>query len=275
MPFALTARLVLAFAVVMGVASAQTTTATPSAAELTRLYVQQAEDGQDEKQNYTFLIHAHNLTYRNGRVTNDSTSDSEQVFIGGLPYIRRLAKDGKPLVGKDLKHENELYEKAVKERGGLTEEDRMKATNMKKTGITFLPRDHFVSDFHQEILGHALVDGHDCILLDLTPLSKSEPDQLQLHIRLSIESTTFKLVEYRVETLGQIGNFVKGSVFEERDFYMDKVWLPVSSKIDALVGEGDTSRTVHFVDTDEFTHYRRFRTSATIHDAPPEAMTPQ
>ena len=151
----------------------------------------------------------------------------------------------------------------------------MKATNMKKTGITFLPRDHFVSDFHQEILGHALVDGHDCILLDLTPLSKSEPDQLQLHIRLSIESTTFKLVEYRVETLGQIGNFVKGSVFEERDFYMDKVWLPVSSKIDALVGEGDTSRTVHFIDTDEFTHYRRFRTSATIHDAPPEAMTPQ
>jgi len=266
----------LALVAATSLASGQAPDATPSAAELTRLYVQHADAEPDETQNYTFLIHAHHVTYVLGRQTNDNTEDSEQIFIGGQPYVRRLALNEKPLHGNDLKQENDLYDKAVKDRAGLTEVDRLKAGKLPTVGITFLPRNHFVSDFRQEILGHELVDGHDCIILDLTPLYPDGPQELQLHIRLSLEAKTLELVQYCVQVLGQVGSFGKGSAFERRDICLENVWLPVFSKIDAIVGPPSGSRNPHHVDTEDFTNYRRFTVSSTIHQVPPnESQPPQ
>jgi len=279
-PLNLLARCLIPVLLGAAAASGQTPAAAPSAAELTRLYVAHAKSMSEEQRDFTFLFHAHSLKYVDGRLSRDTTGDYERIYIGGSPYGRLLARDGKPLSGKDLKRETQLYEQAVRAHAGLSPQDpnlqqiRDKEADTKKVFIDFQQTAHFVSDFRQEILGHETLDGHDCFILDLTPLRADGPVALRLHLRLSLESKTLDLMDLKGESLAPITAFSKGTAYELRQTYQDGVVVPLFYKLDTVIGLTDKSDGAHYISSADYTNYHRVTPASTPGKLPTDQSPP-
>jgi hypothetical protein len=69
-----------------------------------------------QQANYTFLDTEHDLSYIDGKRNEEKTTVSETIELEGMRYTRKLQIDGKPLTGKALAHEQQLYDEAIKER---------------------------------------------------------------------------------------------------------------------------------------------------------------
>ncbi|MFC6644013.1 hypothetical protein ACFQBQ_18400 [Granulicella cerasi] len=144
---------------------------TPDARELLKQASVHAADSTAPEQSFTYTILHRDLNYIKGKLTADHTYTSEQIFIGGLPYIRRLEIDGQPLIGKALERENALYDQAVKERTGLNEAERSRRNPPKHSAsVQSLSLEEELTNFKIEIAGHEQVSGTECTVLDLTPL---------------------------------------------------------------------------------------------------------
>ena len=85
-------------------------------AQLADLAAERIHAASQRLQDYIYYDTEHNQNYIDGALVVDHTTVSESIFIGGLPYLRKLSVDGHPLAGKDLAQENKLYDNAVKER---------------------------------------------------------------------------------------------------------------------------------------------------------------
>ena len=241
-----------------------------SPADLTRAFVQHQASAPDNQQYYTFLILHHDLNYIHNKLTNDQSYQSEQVFLAGLPYIHRLERNGKPLQGKELQHEDELYAKTLKERTGLTDEVRRNLLHAKSRTVQAYPLDHLTSDFHPEITGHPVVDGYPGFLLDLTPINPDAPPALQRHVLLTLDATNLNVLESRTELLAPDNGFPKGTVIDFRNAYLNGVLLPTSTTFDSTlqVKHFLITTPIHDISTDTFTHYRRFTTTVTLKSTP-------
>ncbi len=237
-----------------------------SAADLTHAFVQHAKSASGNQQDYTFLILHRDLNYIHGIRTSDQTYLYEQVFIGGMPYVHLLEHNGKPLKGKLLAHENELYAKTLKDRTGLTPDVRNKLAHANYHTIQAYALDQLESQFRPAITGHPTVDGHPTILLDLTPLHPDAPPALQRHILLTLDASNLNVLQSHVETLASDNNFSKGSVFELHNAYINGVLLPAFISADTIVPVKHMLITanIHVIGTDEFSNYRRFTTSVTL-----------
>jgi hypothetical protein len=236
-----------------------------SPADLTHAFVQHAQSAPDNQQNYTFLILHRDLNYIHGKLSDDQSHKSEQVFIGGLPYIHRLEHNGKPLKGKELQHEDELYAKTLQERTGLTDEVRRKLLHAKSRSVLAYPLDQLESQFHPEITGHPTVDGHPSILLEFTPLHPDAPPALQRHILLTLDAANLNILQSHTEFLAPDNGFSKNTVIEFRNTYISGVLLPAFISFDTTlpITHFFITMDVHDISTDEFSNYRRFTTTVT------------
>jgi hypothetical protein len=237
-----------------------------SAAELTHAFVQRANSSSDDRQRYTFFILHHDLNYVHGIRTGEDTYKSEQIYIGGLPYVHRLEHNGKPLKGKELEHEDELYQKTLQERTGLTDDVRRKLLKQNTRSIQDYPADQLESEFHPEITGHPVIEGHPCILLDLTPLHPDAPPPLQRHILLTLDASNLNVLQTRIEILATDNGFRKGTVIENRNSYLNGVLMLASDSIDTTTDLKwhFIPFTLHLIGTDEYSNYRRFTTTVTL-----------
>ena len=237
-----------------------------SPTDLTHAFVQHAKSVPDNQQDYTFFILHHNLNYIHGKLSDDQSYKSEQVFIGGLPYVHRLEHNGKPLQGKELQHEDELYAKTLQERTGLTDEVRRKLAHAKSYSVQAYSLDQLESQFLPRITGHPSVDGHPAILLDLTPLHPDAPPPLQRHILLTLDAANLNALESHIEFLALDNGFSKGTLFDFRNTYVNGVLLPLSTSFDTTlpIKHFFVTLDVHDISTDTFSNYRRFTTSVTL-----------
>ncbi len=247
-----------------------------SPAALTHAFVQHQTSAPDSQQDYTFLILHRDLNYIRNKLTDDQSYKSEQVFIAGLPYVHRLEHNGKPLQGKELQHEDELYAKTLRERTGLTDEVRRNLLHAKSRTVQAYPLDRLTADFHPEVAGHPTIDGHPAILLDLTPLHPDAPPALRRHILLTLDAANLNVLESRTELLAADNGFPKGTIIDFRNAYLNDVLLPTSTTFDTTVRVTRflISANVHAISTDTFTHYRRFTATVTLKSTPdPDAPT--
>lgn len=238
-----------------------------SPADLTHAFVQHETSAPNNQHAYTFLILHRDLNYVHGIRTGDDTYKSEMIYIGGLPYVHRIEHNGKPLRGKELEHENQLYDKTLRERTGLTDEVRSKLLNQKTHSVQSLPPlDQLESQFRPQIAGHPTLDGHPSILLDLTPLHPDAPPPLQRHILLTLDASNLNILQSHVELLATDNGFRKGTLFETRNSYVNGVLLPASTSADTTINLKwhFIPFTLHLIGTDEFSSYRRFTTSVTL-----------
>lgn len=291
-------RLIIAALLCTATAQAQqpTFTLASSADDLTRAWVEHATATKTAhpEQNYTYLILHRDLNYIHGQLTADNTQKSEQIFIGGLPYIRRLERNGKPLTGKDLQRETDLYDKTVRERTGLTESLRDKLSYAKVFSTTNIPVEHVQDDFRHEIVAREVIDGHECLVLEFTLLHADAPPTLQRHIRLSIDTENLNVLHAWVQWLAEDNTVGKGSISDIHFVYIDGVLLPSRSVFDTTIQQNPRDILafntysalgvkallhkhqkvgLHIIGSDDFSNYRRFNASVTISptDIPPPA----
>jgi hypothetical protein len=223
-------------------------------------------------QDYIYLDTEHNQNYIDGALVVDHTTVSESIFIGGLPYLRKLSVDGHPLAGKDLAQENKLYDNAVKERTSLNEETRarlMKHDIGKKTDDL----DHLASRFNVIIAGHQVLDDHDCLVIDATPIRGTTDPDLQRHIQIAIDPTTKNVINVRIEYLADDNGFDRGTLLETRYHLLGgTIALPYEQTFDSVVQVPQLlNKKIHVVKTHTYSNYRKFRATVTIEsvDGPP------
>jgi hypothetical protein len=263
----------LAFCV--GIANAQTRSLEPSADSLLQDYATATHSQAPALANYTFQILHTDTTYVENKRTAKSSYVAEQIYIAGQPYIRRLAQNGKPLAGKALQRESELYDQAVKERSGLTDPLRWKQAHLQTTSFTFIPDDQILQDhFVRTVTGRDVVDGHECWVLDLRPSAPNVPTNLQRHIRLWIDHAEHKLVRDWAEYLTDDASIHKGTNIATSYAYIQGDILPSGSRTELFAAEKIDSHTldIHIVSTDQYSNFKRFRTTVTLspaHEATP------
>jgi hypothetical protein len=237
-----------------------------SPADLTHAFVQHQASAPDSQQDYTFFILHRDLNYIHGKLSDDQSYKSEQVFIAGVPYVHRLERNGKPLQGKELQQENELYAKTLQERTGLTDEVRRNLLHAKARTVQTYPLDQLESQFHPQITGHPNVDGHPSILLDLTPLHPDAHPSLQRHILLTLDAANRNILQSHTQFLAPDNGFSKGTVIEFHNAYLNGVLLPTATTFDSTlqVKRFLIPIDVHDISTDTYTNYRRFTATVTL-----------
>jgi hypothetical protein len=227
-------------------------------------------------QDYIYIDTEHNQNYIDGALVVDHTTVSESIFIGGLPYLRKLSVDGHPLAGKDLAQENKLYDNAVKERTSLNEETRarlMKHDIGKKTDDL----DHLATRFNVMIAGHQVLDDHDCLIIDAIPIRGTTDPDLQRHIQIAIDMATRNVINLRIEYLADDNGFDRGTLLETRYHLLGgTIALPYQQTFDSVVQVPQLlNKKIHVIKTHTYSNYRKFRATVTIEnvDGPPPPET--
>ncbi len=214
---------------------------------------------------YTYVETEHNQNFIDGQLEVDHTTVTENIFIHGLPYMRKTAVDGKPLEGKDLKRETALYEDAVKKRTALDEAAR---ANLERHALRSSSRTDLgklSTNFQLDILGHETVDGHDCVILDATPKPESTAAENARHIRMDIDANTLDVLDIRFEFLADDNGFSKGSILDTHYTVLDGVPLASSQTWDTTVHFKELLNKAIRVHRDiTWTNYRRFHATVTI-----------
>ena len=224
---------------------------------------------------YTFLKTDQVQDIIDGKLVVDHTTEYESLFIGGLPYLRRVAYDGQPLSEKDQKAEQKLYDKAVKDRTGLSPATRLAlAKHASKDAILNYNRVPF--DFDLKLDGHITVDGIDCVVLDALPLPSTTAPAQQIHLRLAIDPASFQVLDIHKEFLAANNGFGEGTVVEARYELHDGDPLLAEQTLDTVVRFKELlNRPIHVHQVTKYTNYRRFRATVTIeavHELPPDEV---
>jgi hypothetical protein len=236
---------------------------TMSATDLAREAAYRLHESSQQEEHYTYLITERNQNFINGMKVVDRTTGTENIFIGGQPYLHKISEDGKPLTGKALLAEEKLYTQALHDHTALTNEARARAMNHATRGFSN-NIDRLADDFVVKLDGHQDIDGHDCVMLDATP-KDGAPPQLQRHIRLAIDAKSHAVLDFRMELLAADNEFSKGSVIQTRYHEINGVVLPYEQTFDTVATFKELVNTpiqVHRVRT--FTNYRRFKSTVTI-----------
>jgi hypothetical protein len=245
-------------------------------AQLADLAAERIRASSQRLQDYIYYDTEHNQNYIDGALVVDHTTVSESIFIGGLPYLRKLSVDGHPLAGKELAQENKLYDNAVKERTSLNEDTRarlMKHDIGKKTDDL----DHLASRFNVQVPGEQRLDNHDCIVIDATPIRGTTDPDLQRHIQIAIDTVTHNVINVRIEYLADDNGFDRGTLLETRYHLLSgAVALPYQQTFDSVVQVPQLlNKKIHVVKTHTYSNYRKFRATVTIEsvDGPPPPET--
>jgi hypothetical protein len=241
-----------------------------SAPDLLRAYLQHVSTAPDQSQRYTYVILHRDQNFVHSKLTSEDTYQSELTYIAGLPYTHRLMHNGKPLQGKELQQEDDLYAKTVKERSGLSDDLRRSLLRAKSRTVETFSNDHLLADFHPEITGHPTFDGHPALLLDLTPINPNVPPALQRHILLTLDAANLNVLQSRVEFLAPDTGFSQGTVIVDRLTYINGTLLPAQISVDTTVEAKHLLHTeaIHLIATDTFSNYRRFTTTVTLKSTP-------
>jgi hypothetical protein len=216
-----------------------------------------------EKYTYTEAEHIQNFI--DGKLQVDHTTVTENIFIHGLPYMRKVSVDGEVLTGKDLKRENALYEDAVKKRTALDEAAR---ANMQRHAFRSSSRtdlDHLADNFVLSIQGHETIDGLDCIILDATPKPDNTSTANARHIRMHIETRDLVVINIRIEFLADDNGFAKGSVLDTHYTMLNGVPLASRQTWDTTVTFKELLNKAIGIHRDiTYSDYKRFHATVTI-----------
>jgi len=140
---------------------------------LERMQVKRAANSKLAMQ-YTSEELYHNLNFdKHGKTTVDESAKFENLFVGGLPYRRQTAKNGKPLTGKDAEKEEQRYEKAIKDRKAMTM--ATKRLSLHRTFNIAMPINYLTKLFDNRVVRTETLDGREMLVVESTPRQDVQP----------------------------------------------------------------------------------------------------
>ena len=210
---------------------------------------------------YTFLDTEHDVTH-GGIFPSHHTTVSETIALLGTQYTKRLSYDGKPLQGKDLEHEQALYEEAIRQRQTVGD------VKAKQPGYfqhrTAGVRDRLLTDFDVRKAGDQVQDGRPCVLLVFEPRAGAVPAP-NSRVTWWVDSSSHEVLREERVLLAMDDKLEPGSSFSVSWMPVDGVMLVHDSKQNlAWVEPAMKNMHIHLIATHTYTNYRKFRTSATI-----------
>jgi hypothetical protein len=142
---------------------------------LERMHASQQRNAKLAEQ-YTSDEFWHNVNYdKNGKKTVDESAKYENVFVEGLPYRKKVEVNGKPLSGKAAQEEEKRYEKAVKERRGMSIAQKRHWYHGEFGYSYSLPMCCLSKLFDNRIVRHETIGGRDTIVVESTPKLDAKP----------------------------------------------------------------------------------------------------
>jgi outer membrane lipoprotein-sorting protein len=139
---------------------------------------------------YTSVMFWHNRNFnKSGKTTVDESAKYENVFVEGLPYSRKVEKNGKPLTGKDADWEQKRYDKAVEERKKMSLNEKRHSLH-----VTFhfsLPISYLTTLFDNRALRRETIDGRETLVVESTPRADAKPQDKEAKTALDWKQTTW------------------------------------------------------------------------------------
>jgi hypothetical protein len=229
-----------------------------------RLAVEKFEKGQESKTRFTYLQLNHTQNFNEkGKKTVDYTQLFEVTYLADLEYLRLLEVNGKALSGKALAAEQKRYDDAVRERSALDGFARAKIQHQKMldAGVNF---SDLLTKYRSSAADRVSMDGCDCAVIDLVPLSA----EAKRHYRLWIDPKTSDVHRLDFEQLADEREILTGGTGTVTYQYLEGVPLVIHSHFDfrALLN----SQTTRVVADHTYSRFRRFSVTTTILPVAPE-----
>lgn len=168
---------------------------------------------------YTSVMFWHNRNFdKNGKTTVDESAKYENVFVEGLPYSRKVEKNGKPLTGKDADWEQKRYDKAVEERKKMSLDEKRHSFH-----VTFhfsLPLSYLTTLFDNRALRRETIDGRQALVVESTPRAGAKPQDKEARTALEWKQTTWidlqdeMPVRFIAEKLNDENHELKGTIIQ-------------------------------------------------------------
>jgi hypothetical protein len=253
-----------------------------SAEQMQRLFQVVAEKdlaNQKQVRDYTYIARqVQNKLDGKGQTKSTEVKTYEVLAIYGEQVQRLIAKDDKPLEGKEAAKEEEKIQKMIDKRKNESEQDRRKREEKelkeREDGRKFVRE---VADaYHFTMLGSELVGGREAWVFQGEPRPGFEPHMKEskflskFHGRVWIDKSDLQMAKLDVEALDTVSvgwvlaRVHKGTRFMiEQTRVNEEVWLPryLTFKVDARVALVKGFK----VDGEEtFRDYRKFRTTSKI-----------
>jgi hypothetical protein len=233
--------------------------------ELLRRAVDKYETAKASKTRFTYLelIHTKNFNEK-GKQTVNYSELFDVTYIADLEYSRLLEVNGKPLSGKALEDEQKRYDDAVRERSALDGRARAKIQHQRLLDAGIHVRD-LLTDYRNTLVGRDMIEGCDCVLVDLTPVSQTA----RKHYRLWLDPETQEIRRLDFDQLADEGDLQKGGAGTKSFQYIDGIPLMVRSHFDGKAFLAN--KLVRVVSDHECSRFRKFSVTTTI--IPAEAVT--
>jgi hypothetical protein len=247
--------------------------------DLFRIVADKDDLNQKLERDYTYVDReVQNKLDGKGQNKSTEVKTYEILEIYGEQVRRLIAKDDKPLDGKDTQKEDEKVQKIIDKRKNESDSDRRKREEKqekeREEDRKFV---HEIADaYNFTLVGSEAVGGREAWVIDGEPRPGFEPHMKDAKFlckfrgRVWIDKGDLQLAKMDVEAIDTvslgwvIARVHKGTRFMlEQTRVNDEVWLPrkISFKIDARVA---LLKGFNIDGEDTFREYKKFRTSSKI-----------
>ena len=253
-----------------------------SADQMHRLFQVVAEkdlENQKQVKNYTYIAReVENKLDGKGETKSTEIKTYEILEIYGEPVRRLIAKDDKPLEGKEAAKEEEKIQKIIDKRKNESEKDREKReereARQREDDRKYVREIADAYDF--TLLGTEPVGGREAWVFQGEPHPGFEPHMKEskfltkFHGRVWIDKTDLQMSKLDVEAIDNVSvgwvlaRIHKGARFVlEQTRVNDEVWLPryLSFKVDARLA---LVKGFKLDGEESFRDYKKFRTASRI-----------
>lgn len=253
-----------------------------SAEQMHRLFQIVAEkdlENQKQVKEYTYIARqVENKLDGKGQTKSTEVKTYEILEIYGEPVERLIAKDDKPLDGKDAAKEEEKIQKIIDKRKNESEKDRQKREEKeakeREDNRKYVREIADAYDF--TLLGTESVEGREAWVFQGEPHPGFEPHMkgskflTKFHGRVWIDKADLQMSKLDVEAIDNVSvGWVLARIHRGARFMLeqtrvnDEVWLPkfLTFKVDARLA---LVKGFKMDGEESFRDYKKFRTSSRI-----------
>jgi hypothetical protein len=251
----------------------QSTHADASTSELISKAVANYSANKQQADAFTYDELWRNQDFEHGKLKADRSAQFESIFIDDLPYLRKVAENGKPLTGNAARQEQEKYEEAVKARQGMTLQQ--KQGEMQVNSLAFPIHLHLIPTLYtNQVVGTDTLNGRPAVHIDCVPLTgivpknEEESQALSVHLQIWIDVQDQIISRFDGELIRPMNGMLPGSAASATYAPVDGVWLPSHSNVR---GELKPGKSIVSFDTDlTYSDFQKFSVDVRVFDGTSE-----
>jgi len=232
-------------------------------------------DNFSHQRNYTYQEHEQDLQLdAKGSVTKTESETNEIMILGGRPYQKLIARDGKPLSENDARKEAEKMDRELAKREHMSDSERAQLEKKRAENRKFLRELPEAFDF--KLLGEEDVSGEPAWVIEADPKPDFRPRTMQAKMlakvrgKVWVDKGEYQWVKADAEVLDPISVGLAlfrispgGQIHFEQTRVNDEVWLPahVQIRADARLAYVKKMRTEIDI---TYRDYKKFQTESKV-----------